>query len=128
MAFTLIEVIASLMLLSTLLVAILIANQRHVQQIRSARERLVAIAAVEAIFGEWTAKDQWGATARDGPVKDHPEFTWRWQLRESPELSQFGAAIGRLEIVSKEGVSLTAIDVLAAGSPIQASRQTASSP
>jgi prepilin-type N-terminal cleavage/methylation domain-containing protein len=127
-AFTLIEVIASLMLLSTLLVAILIANQRHAQQIRSAQERLAAIAAAEGIFAEWNAKDQWGAVALEGPVKDHPEFTWRWELREPPELLQFGAAIGRLEIISKEGVLLAAIEVLTAGSPIQPLRQTATNP
>jgi type II secretory pathway component PulJ len=127
-AFTLVEVIASLMLLSTLLVAILIANQRHAQQIRSARARLAAIAAAESIFTEWNTTNQWGAARAEGPVKDHPEFKWRWQLRESQELAQLGAAVGRLEILSQEGASLTAIEVLTAGSPIQACQQTTSSP
>jgi hypothetical protein len=108
-------VIASLVLLSTLLVAILTAHSRHAEQIRAARTRLDAIAAADSLLGEWNAQGQSGAPARAGRVASRPEWTWHWRVREAPELAPFGASVGRLEIVSQNGEKLTAIEVLTSG-------------
>lgn len=115
-AFTLVEVIASLLLLSTLLVASLLAHGRHARQIRAAQEKLDAISVAEALLSEWNAAGQTGAPAREGRVSGRPELAWRWDVLESPELRPLGAAIGRLEIVSVTGKPLAAVDVVTSGS------------
>jgi type II secretory pathway pseudopilin PulG len=115
-AFTLVEVIASLLLLSTLLVATLVAHGRHARQIRAAKEQLAAVAAAEELLSEWNSSGQTGAPAREGKISGPLQLGWRWEVIETPELRPMGAAIGRLQIVSAAGKSLTTIDVVTSGS------------
>ena len=99
-AFTLVEVVASLMLLGTLLVGILVAHRRHAEQIRGAAARLEAVEAAEKLFAEWSEKGIWGAAEPTGRFKEQPQLAWRWSVLPSTQLRRFGVAIGRLEIVS----------------------------
>jgi len=113
-AFTLVEVIASLMLLGTLLVAILVAHRRHVQQIRSAEARLVAVQAADGLLAKWSAEGSWGAATSTGEFEGRRDLTWRWTVIPQPELSRLGAAVGRLEVVGNDGSILSHVDVLTA--------------
>jgi prepilin-type N-terminal cleavage/methylation domain-containing protein len=100
-AFTLVEVVASLMLLGTLLVAILMAHREHAKQIRNASIRLKAIEVADKLFAEWSEKGMWGTAKASGEV---PDFPWRWTVLPSPELRRLGASIGRLEIFAADRV------------------------
>jgi prepilin-type N-terminal cleavage/methylation domain-containing protein len=97
-AFTLVEVVASLALAGTLLVAILVAHQRHVAQVRRATVRMRAIEAADKLLSSWRSDETGGPTKASGNLPGAPEFSWRWTIRECRELSSVGAAIGRLEI------------------------------
>jgi hypothetical protein len=99
-AFTLVEVVASLMLLGTLLVGVLLAHRRHAQQIRSAAARLQAIKAADGLFSEWCEQGSWGTAQSGGEFPGEPSLVWRWSVVPSRELRHFGAAIGRLEVFS----------------------------
>jgi type II secretory pathway pseudopilin PulG len=99
-AFTLVEVIASLMLLGTLLVGILVAHRRHDHQIRTSKLRLEAIEAADRLLCECRAKGSWGPLASSGRFADRSDLVWRWSLLTISELTQVGACIGRLEVFS----------------------------
>lgn len=117
-AFTLVEVVASLMLLGTLLVGILTAHRRHVEQIRNAKTRLAAIAVAENLLEQWRKEGTWGAVARGGTIKGSSEFAWRWTVTTPPELQQLGATKGRLEIVRAGAVNdvpLVAVELVTGG-------------
>jgi type II secretory pathway pseudopilin PulG len=101
-AFTLVEVVASLMLVGTLLVGILTAHRRHSQQVASAKERLAAVAAADKLLDSWRATGAWGATTSSGIFKNKNNFVWRWTVTTPPELQRVGAAKGRLEVLRRE--------------------------
>ena len=111
-AFTLVEVVASLMLLGTLLVSILVAHRRHVQQIRSADCRLAAVQAADGLLAKWSADGSWGATKNEGEFEGRTDFTWRWTITPAPELNRLGAAIGKLEVVGAERTPLCSVELL----------------
>jgi type II secretory pathway pseudopilin PulG len=124
-AFTLVEVVASLMLLGTLLVGILTAHRRHSEQVRGAKERLAAVAAAERLLEAWRADGVWGATSTSGTFKDNSEFAWRWTITTPSELRRVGVAKGRLEIIKRASVDerpVVAIE-LVTGSAVIASGQ-----
>jgi type II secretory pathway pseudopilin PulG len=101
-AFTLVEVVASLMLVGTLLVGILTAHRRHTQQVTSAKERLAAIAAADKLLDSWRAAGAWGPTTSSGTFKNNNDLVWRWIVTTPPELQRVGAAKGRLEVVKRD--------------------------
>lgn len=101
-AFTLVEVIASLALLGTLLVGILVAQRRHAEQINGAHARLTAVEAADKLLAQWSAGGNWGTASSSGQFEDEPKLMWHWSVIQSPELRPMGAAIGRLEVFAKE--------------------------
>jgi prepilin-type N-terminal cleavage/methylation domain-containing protein len=113
-AFTLVEVVASLMLLGTLLVAILVAHRRHVEQIRHAEARLAATEAADGLLAKWSAEGTWGATKNAGEFEGRPGLAWQWTVIPAQGLNRLGAAVGRLEVVGRDGIVLSHVDVLTA--------------
>jgi len=111
-AFTLVEVVASLMLLGTLLVAILVAHRRHVEQIRHAEARIAAVEAADGLLAKWSAEGTWGATKNDGEFEDRPGLAWRWTVIPTPGLTRLGAAVGKLEVIGNDGSVLSQVDLL----------------
>lgn len=119
-AFTLVEVVASLMLLGTLLVGILATHRRHAAQIRSAQARLAAIASADKLLADWREQGMWGAAAPSGNCEGS-ELAWRWTVKNAPELRRVGAAIGRLEIVDKRSddtLPLVGVEILVTDVPV----------
>ena len=113
--FTLVEVVASLMLLGTLLVGMLTAHRRHVTQVRNAKARLVAITAAEKLLDKWRDEGTWGSTSSSGTFKDFKELVWRWSITTPVDLQRVGAAKGRLEIFrqgSADEPALIAIELV----------------
>jgi hypothetical protein len=114
-AFTLVEVVASLMLLGTLLVGILVAHRRHAHQVRRAQARLAAVEAADRLLTKWSEEGRWGATSDSGRCEDAEKLVWRWQVVPEPGLSRLNAAMGRLEIMEKDAadsIPLVRLDVL----------------
>jgi prepilin-type N-terminal cleavage/methylation domain-containing protein len=96
--FTLVEVVASLMLLGTLLVGILAAHRRHAEQVHGAKARLAAVSAADKLLVRWREEGEWGARATTGRCEGQDAMSWRWSITVAPELRSIGAAVGRLEI------------------------------
>ena len=111
-AFTLVEVVASLMLLGTLLVGILTAHRRHAAQIRRAESRLAAVEAADTLLAQWSNEGRWGAATSTGRFDNREDLTWRWSIVPDSQLRRLGAAIGRLEIVAADGTPVEVVEVL----------------
>jgi len=117
---TLVEVVAGLALLATLLVAILVAYRAHAAQIRATRQRLRGIEAAERLLTEWSSAGQLPAVGEQGRVDGEADLIWRFVPSKSPPLKQLGAQIVRLEIARSTskapGDVLTSVELLVPGS------------
>jgi prepilin-type N-terminal cleavage/methylation domain-containing protein len=114
-AFTLVEVVASLMLLGTLLVGVLVAHRRHVAQIRTATRRLEAVTAADELMESWRTKGVWGPESASGQFPNRGDLVWQWSVSTPPELRRVQAAVGRLEVYGadqQEGRPLASVEIL----------------
>jgi len=119
--FTLIEVVASLLLVGTLLVAVLMAHRRSAHQTRLAQHRLVAIAALDELLSlrvnpssDSTGEEQLPAGKIAGP---NP-YQWRSTVRYDSDVESLGAIILRIEVFDpnyEQGETLAAVELLAPG-------------
>src|ERR1051325_2567205 len=82
-AATLIEALAGLVVLGTLLVSITIARGRFVRQRALAEQRIAAATAVDALVSKWMAGN--GAaipTSSSGTLDGLPDHTWHTRVIE----------------------------------------------
>ena len=119
--FTLIEVVASLLLVGTLLVAVLMAHRRSAHQTRLAGHRLTAIAALDQLLtlranpeGNSSGEEQLPTGKIPGP---NP-YQWRTIERYDSDAELLGALILRIEVFNPnygQGETLAAVELLAPG-------------
>lgn len=97
-AVTLVEVLAGLTLLGTILAAILIARGRVVVQDRLAERRLEACHVLDGLLEQWWAQPDRIPQAGQGEVPGDP--AWRWQTRTvtSADAEALGAAVVQVEL------------------------------
>jgi type II secretory pathway pseudopilin PulG len=113
---TLIEVIAGLLLMSTLLVGILTAGSRHMRQLRLAKQRLAAAAMADQLLTAWAQSEQNLAVGEcDAP--DTAGLAWRVRPVERPSSPEsLGVEIVRLEVFDAKAdptkQPLISVDVL----------------
>ena len=103
---TLVEVVAGIALLALLLVLILLSFREHAAQIREAKFRAVAMREADSLLSAWTASGSIPAVGDEQEIVDHPG--WQWRIVSVPGregLSQIGAGVVRLEIVSSSDVA-----------------------
>ncbi len=97
---TLVEVVAGIALLATLLVSLLSAFRAHAAQIRSAQDRLRAIRIADELLATWMAAGVIPAVDEQESIPETTGWSWRIARAESsPDLQKLGAAAVRLEIV-----------------------------
>lgn len=100
---TLIEVLASLALLGTLLVALVQARGDHLRQWTLAQRKLEAVDAAERLLEAWWADP--ATLPRSGSGTLDGGWRWRTQVREAPALEHeaLHAELVRLEVLEAEG-------------------------
>lgn len=101
-AFSLVEVVASLFLVGTLLVAVLVAHRRAASQTRLAQRRLDAAAVLDALLAARRQPDAGELQLARGKAPGDNPFHWRSTLRHEPSLDAFGAGILRIELYEPE--------------------------
>lgn len=95
---TLIEVVAALAILGTLLVGIVLAKSRHTHQlVRAQAQTRAVVAADELITGWWTSLDgvpidEQGELPGDRPLR------WQTRLVDNDEIAALGARVVRVEL------------------------------
>ena len=74
---TLVEVTASLALLSTLFVGMLLAQDRHTRQIRNARRTIDLVGQVDRLLYGWMEKNRAIPRQATGPLGDDEDLVWK---------------------------------------------------
>lgn len=124
-AFSLVEVIASVFLVGTLLAATLVAHRRAAAQTRLAQRRLAAVEALEELLiaREGPHAEEFQLARGKAPGKN--PYHWRSTLRAEPSLEALGASVLRIELYDPEfkaGEALADVELLAPGGNLNASR------
>jgi hypothetical protein len=109
---TLVEVIAGLALLGSVLVAMLMARAGYMRQTARANRRLQAIAAADALLTAWHRDPAALHPGSGGELPGDGQLSWRSRLVPSAEADGLGARVVRLEVLD-ERPSASASPVLA---------------
>lgn len=97
-AMTLIEVLAGLVLLSTLLASIVIASGRFAARIRGATNELASVEILEDQLAFWYASAGRLPSAAEGRIDGAPEYRWRIIRSNVPVAPNIPARRVRVEL------------------------------
>lgn len=99
---TLIEVLASLVILGTVLVTIVLAKGRFTHQSRASADRLIAVKAANRLLNQWWSKPNQLAKHFASPASGSlpHQMRWRTEFLPSPQLTALHARRVRLEILA----------------------------
>jgi type II secretory pathway pseudopilin PulG len=97
---TLVEVLAGLVVLGTLLAAVTVARGRFLRQWAEADRRLQATRAVDALLSEWLSGSTQAVPVNSrGPlVGGAVNQIWRTRPMRDPAAAELGAVVVRLEV------------------------------
>lgn len=104
--FTLIEVIAGLALLGTLLASITIARARYVRQRAHAQRRLTAVAVADSLLTGWWQDPQ--TLPRDGSgnvIEGLQDMQWAWRTRSIDDTVALNAGVQIVRLEIRDGRS-----------------------
>ena len=124
-AFSLVEVVASVMLVGTLLVAVLVAHRRAITQTRLAQRRLDAVEVLDQLLIARQGPDAEDYQLARGKAPGPNPFLWRSMLRDEASLVELSASVLRIELYDpafKEGETLASVELLAPGGELYAPR------
>jgi len=115
---TLVEVVAGLALLGSLLVGLLMAKARFTRQAAVADRRMQAIAAADSILSAWHRDPKKLVRNGAGTMSDDPSLAWRSQIVANPPIEDLGGQVVRLEMIDRrDGGVLVGVDYVAEPPP-----------
>ena len=126
---TLVEVVAGLALLASLLSAIVMAKARYARQAATADRRVQAVAAADALLSGWhqnprsLPRDGLGAGALAGDMR----LAWRLRPVSNGGVEELGGRVVRLEIVDERVAPapvLVAVEMVVAEQPAEGAKPT----
>jgi prepilin-type N-terminal cleavage/methylation domain-containing protein len=111
---TLIEVLAGLVLLGSLLVGIVVARARYTQQWAKAQQRLEAIDAADDLLSEWWSTSSVPRNASGKVIHESSELHWRTREVSNDDARFLSLQMIRLEVWRGDpiGVPLAIVDVV----------------
>lgn len=116
---TLVEVVAGIALLSTLLVSILMSYGAHAGQIRAARQRVQAIEAADRLLSNWMTLGELPAVGDQDMLPGSDELVWRMVAVPRSERVSLPDEVGlmRLEVYQRSNREhvLTSVDLFTSG-------------
>jgi prepilin-type N-terminal cleavage/methylation domain-containing protein len=98
---TLVEVVAGLALLSTLLVAVLTTKARVARQWSHAQRKLQAVAAADELLTRWWQHKEQFPRQSSGAVAGDAGLRWRTTSLENPPLNALRTSVVRLDILDQ---------------------------
>lgn len=117
-AFTLIEVVASLLLVGILLVGIMTAHRKLVNQARLAQDRIAAVEALDDLLSHAQASGIDPLVKLEGKVPGNNPFSWRTALREDFDAAALGGVIVKVELFNinkPTAIPLASVELLQPG-------------
>ncbi len=114
MGLTLIEVLAGIVLISTLLVTVLVTSGKHTRRIAEAQRQLQAAGALDRLMAQWHASNLPYPGATTGHLPDYPEWFWKSSWRVLPtDNPQWPVQVLRVEVFSPdEDLPLAQVELL----------------
>jgi hypothetical protein len=111
---TLIEIVAGLVILGTILASLAVARGRFARQWAAADQRLATVKALDAQVAEWMNVP--GAAVplnRQGALAEAPAYVWRTRvLREDPKLSAIVVRVEALDRKHADRTLAASVDLL----------------
>jgi prepilin-type N-terminal cleavage/methylation domain-containing protein len=95
---TLVEVTVSLALLSTLLVGMLVAQDRHTRQIRTARRTINLVGQVDQLLYGWMEKNSAIPRQATGPLEGDEDLVWTTRPLPTANSRELEVDVVRLEV------------------------------
>jgi Tfp pilus assembly protein PilV len=108
---TLIEVVAGLALMATILVAMLVMKTRFTHQLAFSNQHLRAVAAADSLLEQWWADPAKFPINRSGAIPQYPGFDWQTNLVENDVVARLDSRVVRLDIVADAKV-VTSVEVM----------------
>jgi prepilin-type N-terminal cleavage/methylation domain-containing protein len=109
---TLVEVIAGLALLSTLLVAVLTVTARTTRQSANATRRLQAIAGADRLLAGWWQDRAKLPRESSGHVPGDAGFVWRTTPVRNDAVNALAASVIRLEVFDRQRTVLASVEIV----------------
>lgn len=100
---TLIEVVAALAILGTLLVGIVLAQSRHTNQLVRARAQAQAVEQADQLIAQWWTRPQGVPIGEEGVFTDAERLRWQTRLVNNKPVQQLGARVVRVEVFDTSG-------------------------
>lgn len=113
-ALTLLEVVAAIAILATLLVAVLAAHDRLARQTKRGELRLAAIDTADTLLATWTSTSPMQIPATRGETDSSPKLYWQVTAVPNPQLLEYGVQVARLRVSDVESIHDTRHPPLAA--------------
>lgn len=97
---TLVEVVAGLALLATVLAGLLVAKARLGRQVRVTESRRAAVGAADALLTAWWRDKPRFPRNAAGEVPGHADLLWRTQTVASAQAARLCGQVTRLDVFS----------------------------
>ncbi len=101
---SLVEVVAAIVILGTILVGVVLAKARHTRQLALAQQQQTAVRAADELLSGWWVSREGVPTEGRGQLATQPGMVWETRLVENGEVQRLGARVVRLEVRLAEGL------------------------
>lgn len=95
---TLIEVVAAIAILGTVLVGVVIAKSRHTRQIARAQRTHAAVRAADDLIASWWLSAEGVPIGAHGVIEADHTLAWRTRLIDNAAVLRLGAQVVRVEV------------------------------
>lgn len=112
-AVTLVEVVAALAILATVVATMLAARARHTRQYVAAGRAIEAVQVLDVLVADWWRQPGSIPVSGDGNIDSHPDLTWRAQTLGPAPAGLDEMRVVRLSILGSSGPSRREPAVLA---------------
>lgn len=96
---TLVEVIAALVILGTVLVGLVMARSRHAHQVATSRQRMAAVRATDELIASWWTSQAGVPEEATGSVPGSEGMAWQTRPVRNVEVESVGGRVVRVEVM-----------------------------
>ena len=95
---TLLEVVAAIAILGSLLVGLVMAKAAHTRQIAASRRQLEGARLADDLIASWWASGQPVQSGRTGTIGADGQWAWETRAVDNSEIEKLGARVVRVEL------------------------------
>ena len=95
---TLIEVVAAIAILGTILVGVVMSKSRHTRQLALAGRQMKAVRAADELISAWWAADRSVPINESGVANEDESLVWDTRVVENDPVGKLGARVVRVAI------------------------------